>query len=254
MNPPPPTRRRFGRFLWISTLLVLAASLVLNVVLFRYARRFYARELAVRLQPVGTTNVLRSGNPAGLRVLFLGDSRAAEWPALPADRFCTLNAGLPGQTTAQIRLHTEAVLLTEKPAIVVLQAGINDLKAVGSLLDADDQIQSQCLTNLFEIVKLCRQHGARVILTLILPPGKVSLARREFFWSNKIEPVVRAVNESLIHQFTNSPDVVVLDLEKILACGRPNPKDFSDYRDTLHFKPEAYTRLQPDLIRIIDQM
>ena len=70
------------RFL-AALILVFVAIVGLAAAFIGTARYLYARELSIRLQPVVITP-RRSGNPATLRVLFLGDSRAAAWPALPA--------------------------------------------------------------------------------------------------------------------------------------------------------------------------
>jgi lysophospholipase L1-like esterase len=251
MIPSQPRSRR-GLLSWVlaSALLI---SLAANAWLVWNIKRFYARELSARLQPVATTPATTSGNPLGVRVLFLGDSRIADWPPLPADRFFTVNAGVRGETTAQIRLRTEAALQTANPAIVVVQAGINDLKAIGVLPGSASQIRSQCVANLQAIAELCRRHHARSILTTILSPGQVPLTRR-LVWSHQIEDSLRGVNQSLMRQYANNEDVVVLDVDGILLAKRPNPKDFSDYRDTLHLQPAAYHKLEPDLLHLIDRL
>jgi lysophospholipase L1-like esterase len=245
---PSPCHHRF--LIWVLAATLLAAAGLATGLVWT-ARHFYARELSVRLQPVGGTSLTRSGNAAAQRILFLGDSRAADWPALPADRFFTLNAGVAGETTAQIRWRAEAVLSVEKPAVVVVQAGINDLKAIGVLPEAATQIQEQCTSNILEIVSLCRQHNARVVLTLILPPGKVPLARR-FVWSGKIETALREINNSLTRRYADAEGVAVFDMEKILAPTRPGSSDFSDYRDTLHLQLAAYARLEPALLHQLE--
>jgi lysophospholipase L1-like esterase len=241
--------RRARILLW-ALLVVLLASLAVNVALFRAFKYCYTRELSVRLRPAGGNGVTHAGNPAGSRVLFLGDSRAAEWPPLPADRFFTSNAGGPGETSAQILLRAEGILLAEKPSVVIVQAGINDLKAIGVLPGQAAQLQRQCAGNLAEIVKLCRRHNASVVLTLILPAGPVPLTRR-VFWSDQIQIAVHDVNQTLARQFAATGGVTILDLEKILDSGR---RDSSDYRDTLHLTPAAYARLEPGLLQLLDHL
>src|SRR5690348_13549969 len=100
--PSPAPSPRHNRFLaWALAGAILAAASLAGGLAWT-ARHFYARELSVRLQPAGGTAPTRSGNATGPHILFLGDSRAADWPALPADRFFTINAGVAGETTAQI--------------------------------------------------------------------------------------------------------------------------------------------------------
>src|SRR5436309_9474915 len=112
MPSPAPSTRRQRLLVWaLAAALLAAAGLAAGLVWM--ARLGYARELSVRLHPVGEAFATRSGNTAAPHILFLGDSRAAEWPALPADRFFTINAGVAGETTAQIRWRTEKILSAE---------------------------------------------------------------------------------------------------------------------------------------------
>ncbi len=217
------------------------------------AKHFYARELAVRLQPSATQPPRLSGNPTGLRVLFLGDSRAATWPALPADRFLSCNAGVAAETTAQIRLRSETALAQAKPAVVVFQAGINDLKAIGVFPDAAASIQAQCVSNILEIVNQCRRQQAKVVLSLIIAPGKVSLARR-WVWSPEINPAVQAVNERLRQEFQKADDVVLFNIDAILRANAPRDQPYADYLDTLHLAPSGYQKLESELIKTIEKL
>jgi lysophospholipase L1-like esterase len=252
MSSSQPRSRYHRLATWVLAFGFLI-SLVVIVWLVWIARILYARELAVRLQPVGPARFVVAGNQSGIRVLFLGDSRILDWPALPPDRFLTINAGVAGETTAQIRLRTESALESENPAVVVIQAGINDLKAIGVMPESAAQIRSQCLSNLQEIAGLCRQHHAKTILTTIPPPGKVPLGRR-LFWSSEIETSVNDVNQSLIRIYATDEDVVILDIDRILRAGRRVPDDFSDYRDTLHLQPAAYGKFEPELLGAIDRL
>ena len=174
-------------------------------------------------------------------------------PPFPHDRFFTINAaGAGGATTAQILLRADAVLSNEAPAIVVLQAGIRRSQGhwQSSPPGPPAQIQADCAANLLDLVSLCRRHHARVALTLIIPPGKVSLARR-FVWSDKIEPALRDVNRSLARQFAGVEDVAILDPGQVLAAANSTGNNHDDYLDTLHLTPAAYQKLQPALLNLV---
>lgn len=246
-SPPKPAWHRLT--LWIL-LLGLVVSLAINVGLFLTARKYYTREAWVRFHPFNTAAPLKSGHPGGIRVLLLGDSRIAEWPALPADKFLTINAGVPGETTTQILLRTETLLVSENPQVVLVQAGINDLKAIGVLPGEAAFIQQHCTGNIIEIVNLCRQHDAKVVLTLILPSGKVSWAR-EMVWSEEIMTALKRTNDELGSHFANAANVTVLDLSALLSGTASHTNDFSDYRDTLHLEPAAYQKLAPKVVAAI---
>ncbi|HWY78390.1 MAG TPA: GDSL-type esterase/lipase family protein [Verrucomicrobiae bacterium] len=207
----------------------------------------------MRLQPVGPSHFAVTGKQSGLRVLFLGDSRVLDWPPLPPDRFLTINAGVAGETTAQILLRTESALDAESPAVVVVQAGINDLKAIGVMPGPAERIRSQCVTNLQEIASLCRKHHVRTILTTIPPSGKVPIGRR-LVWSPEIDASVKEVNQALLRLYATNEEVVVLDIDGVLRASRRAPSDLSDYRDTLHLQPSAYGKLEPELLRVVERL
>jgi lysophospholipase L1-like esterase len=215
---------------------LLAASLLANVGLAFAGLELYRREQRVRLHPALEVPAARARTAQRVQVLFLGDSRMQEWPDLRKDRFVTVNAGGGGETTAQILLRAGATLGAVQPELVVLQAGINDLKAIGALPDEARDIEARCLANLSALVELCRERGARVVLVPILPASRPGLVRR-LVWSPEIEAARVRVNAALRQRFAGKAGVALLD-EHVLVVGD------ADYRDTLHFTPDAYRKLE----------
>jgi lysophospholipase L1-like esterase len=170
-----------------------------------------------------------------------------EWPDLPRDRFATVNAGGGGETTAQIRLRAAPTLEAVRPQFVVLQAGINDLKTIGALPDVAHDTEMACLANLSALVELCRERGARVVLVPILPAAQPSLARLPV-WSSEIDAARRRVNAALQKRFDGAAGIVLLD-ERSLGI------DIAvDYRDTLHFRAQAYSKLEAAALKAIDAL
>jgi lysophospholipase L1-like esterase len=163
---------------------------------------------------------------------------------LPKDRFVTVNAGGGGETTAQILLRAAATLDGVRPELVVLQAGVNDLKTIGVLPDQARETEAACLANLSALVELCRERGARVVLVPIFPTSAPSLARR-LVWSSEIEAARRRVNAGLRQRFAGAAGVALLD-EQLLRADSA-----ADYRDTLHFGPQAYTKLEAATLQAI---
>ena len=225
---------------------LLVISLAANVGLGVACLEFYRREQRVRLHP---TVSVPATSPTAEKplVLFLGDSRMQEWPALPGHRFVTVNAGGGGETTAQIRLRAAATLDAIAPRLVVIQAGINDLKAIGALPDAAPEIEQQCLANLSALVELCHQRGARVVLLPILAAAQPSLVRR-VVWSSEIEAARVRVNAALRKRFGGAPGVAMLDDDLVLA------DTAADYRDTLHLRPAAYVKLQNPTVKALEAL
>jgi lysophospholipase L1-like esterase len=213
---------------------VLGVSLVANVGLVGTCMELYRREQRVRLHPAFPVPTAVPRVEQRTHVLFLGDSRMQEWPDLPRDRFTTVNAGGGGETTAQIRLRAAATLDAVRPELVVLQAGVNDLKTIGALPDRAKDIEASCLANLAALVELCRERNARVVLVPIMPTARPSLLRR-IVWSSEIDAARLRVNAELRRRFADSPGVALLDELRVGAA---------DYRDTLHFTPTAYGKLE----------
>jgi len=113
------------------------------------------------------------------RILVYGDSLSAgfgiavaqSWPALLGQRLSAngsgltvTNASISGETTAGGRARLAAVLTQFKPRIVILALGANDgLRGLPVPAMKD---------NLTAMLKLAKQHGARVLLVgMHLPPN-----------------------------------------------------------------------------------
>jgi lysophospholipase L1-like esterase len=240
----PRTRIRWRKILlWAG----LVASLAANAGLVFACLEFYRREQRLRLNPTLPAPKAVARTEGRAQVLFLGDSRMQEWPDLPSDRFVTVNAGVGGETSAQIRLRAAATLDAVRPEFVVLQAGINDLKTIGALPDIARETETKCLANLSALVELCRERGARVVLVPILPAAEPSLARR-LVWSSEIDAARRRVNTALHKRFAGARGVALLD-EHVLRADTA-----ADYRDTLHFRPEAYEKLEGAVLKAIEAL
>jgi acyl-CoA thioesterase-1 len=110
--------------------------------------------------------------PAGTVVLALGDSithgsGAAPEAAYPAQLaeltgWKVINAGVPGDTSAQVLARLPALLAEHQPALVIVSAGGNDF--LRRLPDADT------VTNLRGIVTAARAAGAEVLLVAVPRP------------------------------------------------------------------------------------
>ncbi len=252
--PVKAPRRRVPRFMAPGLLLVaLAGSFAGNVLLYQQARESYRRLSEVELDPYGlkhphfpADNPARAGQSGLPVVLFFGDSRALYWPAPAVAGWRCVNRGIGGQTTEQVRGRFDANVPPLSPRIVVLQAGINDLKAIGLLPWRRDQIVADCKANLREIVKRAADGGAVVIVTTVFPPGKVPLERK-LEWSPEIEKAVEGVNADLRALASNR--VIVFDAWRIL-------EDHGQLRDgygvdTLHLSPIGYGALNAELAKIL---
>jgi lysophospholipase L1-like esterase len=221
----------------------LLASLAANVILLRQVRQFYDEVNATRLDPYGLfaygADVVPPPSPDVQRVVFFGDSRALAWRMPVLDGFEFINRGVGAQTTEQVLGRLAQDLTPLAPDIVVIQVGINDLKAIPLFPQDADAILARCKANIQAIVDAVRALDADVILTTIFPAGHVPLERR-MFWSDAVPPAVREVNDEL--QSMAEPGVRVLDAHAALADeAGVLPPEFAE--DFMHVSDAGYAVL-----------
>jgi len=160
--------------LWGALLVVcLFVSLMANLQLFSGVRHYYSLFLETQLDPLGLKAFPTSstGKKEKPRVVILGDSRASAWPA-PGfwhDGYQVLNRGIGGQTSAQVLGRFGGHVAHLQPDLVLIQLGLNDLKAIGLFPERREEIVAACKANLTELVRLSREQGAVVLLSTIFP-------------------------------------------------------------------------------------
>jgi len=187
--------------------------------------------------------------PAGRPVLVLfGDSRAAMWPTPPElTGYTVVNRGIGYQTTAQIALRIEADVAPLHPAVVVLEAGVNDLKEIADLPERRSQIVADCEANLRLIVERCRASGATVIVMSVFDIGDLPVWRRPF-WSDEVPAAVREVNAFL--PTLAGDHVLLLDSGAALDDDRGKVKPAYQL-DFLHLVPAGYDALDARLVPLV---
>jgi lysophospholipase L1-like esterase len=255
---------------------VLAASIGLNVVLFAQGDKYFHEINALRLDPLGSTiypvappgSCAPSGPPGAAvaavaaspapgsahRVLFFGDSRALMWsPPAGMQGVEFVNRGIGNQTTAQILERLDRHVRPVMPQVVVLQAGVNDLKMIPLFPERREAIVRDCTKNLEEITTRLRALGATVVVTTIFPLGKVPLARRPF-WSGDVARSIEEVNASLRALASRTEHVVLFDAYPLLVDTGNGPRDQvtpAYSADLLHLSPNGYEALNPKLVSVL---
>lgn len=248
-----PTRRLWAALGLILLLAALCASLAGNFLTYKQAIREYKEMKQVRLDPMGLhdsrfpAEVPADAGSDDPLVVFFGDSRAQGWwppPAVKGWRFA--NRGIYGQSTAQIAARLDAQVLPLKPRVIVIQAGINDLTAIGVFPEKRDEIVDHCKRNLRDIISRAHAAGATVIVTAIFPVGPVPLMKRPL-WSSRIPDAVQEVNADL--QSINDPDVILLDTFDLLQDQGSLRRVYA--LDTLHLNSKGYAVLNERLRQIL---
>jgi lysophospholipase L1-like esterase len=239
-----------SRVAWAALAGLLVLSLGASAVLGRSALAYFASMLEVRLDPVGLKVYeaeRAKGPPPGPVLLFFGDSRAFMWtePESLAG-FHVVNRGIGNQTTAQIAMRVDSDVVPLHPSVVVLEAGVNDLKSIAQLPARRAEIVADCESNLERIVNACRGAGATVILVSIFDIGDVSLWKRPF-WSDDVSAAVREVNAFLPR--LAGPHVLFLDAAPVL--GGPGRVQHDYQLDYLHLSSAGYRALDGRLVPLL---
>jgi lysophospholipase L1-like esterase len=236
-----------GQIKYALIAVIALISLLVNFALIIVAGNFYSRYkmLAVfpynaeRFQGRGVAEDDRIGRQ--LIVLF-GDSRIREWTSFAPDGadYLSLNRGVGGETTAQLKLRIEEDVIAHSPDIVVIQAGINDLTTIGIVPEKGEEIKSQLEQNIQEMISTLLGNGVKVILTTIIPPAEPSLVRR-IVWDSSINDAVIEINQTLRETY-GSENVLVLDIHKALQDENGEWKEGVN-RDTLHITERGYEEM-----------
>ena len=252
-----PMQRGRGNLFGAVLALALAASLAGNAFLVRANNEYYRQANDVRLDPPGlrTYAAERAAPPPGNDrpvLAIFGDSRALMWtpPSAELPEYTIRDVGIGNQTTAQILLRFDADVPRLHPSVIVLQAGVNDLKTVGEFPKRRAEIIAQCKTNLAAIVAKCRETGATVVVSTIFAIGDIPIWRKPF-WSDDVDVAVREVN--VFVRSLASDKVIILDADPLLD--RADGKIQTPYQfDFLHISPAGYAVLNAKLGPIVKQL
>jgi lysophospholipase L1-like esterase len=235
------------RFLIAALTIALTASALANVGLAIAGFRWFRQTNTLRLDPFDLSfyaGATVPPAPEGMRrAVFFGDSRAAAWPDPGIDGFEFVNRGVSYQTTAQILGRFEQDIVPLHPDVVVLELGVNDLKAIPLVPERQDEIVSSCETNISDLVARSNALGAHVVLTTIFSIGDIPVTRR-FYMDDGMGDIIRQVNAHL--RTLESDQVTILDAGS--ALDDANGRIRAEYRyDFLHLNPKGYEALQPAL-------
>jgi lysophospholipase L1-like esterase len=253
-NDQQAPRQQLSKY-WILlnvlVLVILGGSIYLNFLLSNRVRKYYFELNQTRLDPIGLgyypVNSREVTKSQQFRVVFFGDSRAASWTSPTMNGYEFINRGIGSQTSIQVLQRFSSHVSPLKPDVVIIQVGINDLKAIALFPERRESIVANCKANIKRIVEDSKSLGAVAIVTTIFPAGDVPLERKPF-WSDEIGQAVKEVNTFIA---TLADDKTILfDTFSILADSRGVM--LQQYRaDELHFNEQAYVTLNKELVQLI---
>lgn len=200
-------------------------------------------DLARSGPPLAPANPVPTADPAKSALIFVGDSRIASWPTGPSLVGAhIINLGRYGETTAQLLARLDTDIIGREPRMVVLQTGINDLKAMGVFRTRASEIAENCWGNLRQIIDRLRASNIPVVVLTIFPVGDLHPLRYPI-WSNETLSAVADINERL--RRLDEPGVMVFDCDPIFSDGGRMRADF--IVDDFHINPAAYQALSAQL-------
>lgn len=235
-------------------LLMFGGSILLNLLLYNQAKKYYLQANQTRLDPFGLShypvNFKKQNDRGKVRVVFFGDSRAEDWISPNINGYEFINRGIHAQTSVQTVKRFEYHVNSLQPNIVIIQVGVNDLKTIALFPETRDSIVANCQENIKQIVDKSKNLGATVILTTIFPVGEAPVQRKPF-WSDDIR---LAVNETNAYIATLASDkVIIFDTFSILANNQ-GMMLLKYTKDELHLNDRAYEILNQKLVQILDKI
>ena len=229
----------------------LVISLAMVLAAFWTVRARYENRLRQQIWPAHAPEVSAISSPVAASiptVMLLGDSRIAQWGLPELKHWRVVNAGAGGLTTGQVLLATPGLLDEFHPDVVVLQAGINDLKFLGLRPEMASTIVSLAASNLTAIVSEGAKRHCQVIVLETWPAGRPDWAR-QLVWNAAIPTSVNQLNAEL--RKLNAPEQGIRVIDLFNEAGLKPGGNL--YRDTLHFTPEVYQRLAPALLKALNE-
>jgi lysophospholipase L1-like esterase len=233
-------------------LVMLGGSIFLNIFLYSRAKQYYFELNQTRLDPLGLSsypvNLKEVTDTHQIRVVFFGDSRAASWTSPNISGYEFINRGITSQTSVQTIQRFAYHVRPLKPDVVIIQVGINDLKAIALFPERRKSIVTICQANIKRIVEESRNLGAVVIVTTIFPVGDVPLERKPF-WSDEIGQITKEINTYIAT--LAGEETIVFDTFSILADSQGMM--LQKYRaNELHLNEQGYVILNKELVRLLN--
>lgn len=236
----------------IALIVALTVSIQLNIQLYREAADNYRDLNGVRLDPLGLSvyTAAQQSFPADRPlVVFIGDSRAADWTAPNLGSFTFVNRGIGAQTTAQVLGRFTQDIAPLKADMAVIQVGINDLKALPLFPGERASIVQNTKDNIMKLVQLSLDAGSqRVVVTTIFPVGEIPWERR-LVWSDDVAVAIDEVNTFLAS--LASDRVEIMNSSAIIAQHEIVLPEYR--RDFLHINPAGYAALNQELEQLLTQ-
>ena len=170
------------------------------------------------------------------RVVFMGNSITEGWSHTSPGFFTArpyVNRGISGQTTPQMLIRFRPDVISLKPAVVVILAGINDIAG-----NTGPSTLEMITDNLASMVELAKANGIKVVLSSVLPAY-------DFPWRPGLQPAEKVVSlNAWIKEFAKANGCIYLDYFTPMADERNGLKAEYTY-DGVHPNLAGYKVMEP---------
>jgi len=238
------------------------AILTLSIIIvasgaFYFVKKYYVLYNLLRLDPLELNSAKMPELYDTLhlpQIWMIGDSRISQWDKnrLSSDGYNIENFGIEGQTTSQVLYRLQMALnIYNTPGLIMLEAGINDLKVIGLNRKSASAIKESCFRNIESILKMCVERNIKVILINLFPVGRIEPLRR-LVWNPQADSAIYQINRRL-KSLEDNNNIFYFDAFSLLSDEKFKVR--RDFRNGfLHINDEAYKVLSDNIKKQIERM
>lgn len=137
------------------------------------------------------------------RIVFMGNSITEGWKTYDPEFFSNknyINRGISGQTSSQMLVRFRADVISLKPKLVIILAGVNDIAQNNGPIELED-----ILGNIISMAELAKQNNIKVILSSVLPA-------LDFKWRKGLEPAEKIIKlNKIIQNYCKENQIIYTD-------------------------------------------
>ena len=137
------------------------------------------------------------------RIVLMGDSITEFWKTTDGAFFqntALINRGISGQTTSQMLLRFRQDVISLRPEIVVILAGINDIAENTGPISLEN-----ILGNIISMSELAKANHIKVMLSSVLPANK-------FPWRPDLQPTEKVMElNAMIEKYSQENKITYID-------------------------------------------
>jgi len=181
------------------------------------------------------------------RVVLMGDSITEIWPDRHPEFFATtgyVGRGISGQVSAQMLVRFRQDVIDLHPAVVVINAGTNDVAENQGPYD-----EASTFGNIVSMTELAQANGIAVVLTSVLPAAA-------FRWRPAITDAADKIASlnARIKAYAAAKGIPYVDYYKALVVEDPSRALNPAYsKDGVHPLREGYVVMEPLVVQAIDE-